>query len=43
MALIADRCPQIQFTVVDFNADLISSWNAPDLSQLPVYDPGSVR
>jgi UDPglucose 6-dehydrogenase len=40
MAVIADRCPQIQVTVVDLNAERISAWNDPDLSQLPVYEPG---
>jgi UDPglucose 6-dehydrogenase len=40
MAVIADRCPQIQVTVVDLNAARIAAWNAPDLSQLPVYEPG---
>ena len=40
MAVIADRCPQIQVTVVDLNAARIAAWNAPDLGQLPVYEPG---
>ncbi len=40
MAVIADRCPQIQVTVVDLNAERIAAWNATDLSQLPVYEPG---
>ena len=40
MAVIADRCPGIQVTVVDLNAERIAAWNAPDLSQLPVYEPG---
>ncbi len=40
MAVIADRCPQIQVTVVDLNAERIAAWNDPDLSQLPVYEPG---
>jgi UDPglucose 6-dehydrogenase len=40
MAVIADRCPGIQVTVVDFNAERIAAWNDPDLSQLPVYEPG---
>lgn len=37
MAVIADRCPQIQVTVVDLNAERIAAWNDPDLSRLPVY------
>jgi UDPglucose 6-dehydrogenase len=40
MAVIADRCPEIQVTVVDLNAERIAAWNDPDLSQLPVYEPG---
>ena len=40
MAVIADRCPQIQVSVVDLNAERIAAWNDPDLSQLPVYEPG---
>ncbi|MBW0166554.1 MAG: nucleotide sugar dehydrogenase [Vulcanococcus sp.] len=40
MAVIADRCPGIQVTVVDLNAERIAAWNDPDLSRLPVYEPG---
>jgi UDPglucose 6-dehydrogenase len=40
MAVIADRCPQIQVTVVDLNEARIAAWNDPDLSRLPVYEPG---
>jgi UDPglucose 6-dehydrogenase len=40
MAVIADRCPNIQVTVVDLNSDRISAWNDQDLSKLPVYEPG---
>ncbi|MBD2422227.1 nucleotide sugar dehydrogenase [Cyanobium sp. FACHB-13342] len=40
MAVIADRCPELQVTVVDLNAERIAAWNDPDLSQLPVYEPG---
>ena len=40
MAVIADRCPQIQVTVVDLNQARIDAWNDPDLSKLPVYEPG---
>ncbi len=40
MAVIADRCPQIQVTVVDLNAERIAAWNDDDLSRLPVYEPG---
>jgi UDPglucose 6-dehydrogenase len=34
MAVIADRCPGIQVSVVDLNAERIAAWNDPDLSQL---------
>jgi UDPglucose 6-dehydrogenase len=40
MAVIADRCPHIQVTVVDLNEERISAWNHDDLSRLPVYEPG---
>jgi UDPglucose 6-dehydrogenase len=40
MAVIADRCPQIQVMVVDLNAERIAAWNDSDLSKLPVYEPG---
>jgi UDPglucose 6-dehydrogenase len=40
MAVIADRCPQIQVTVVDINFHRIAEWNQNDLSRLPVYEPG---
>jgi UDPglucose 6-dehydrogenase len=40
MAVIADRCPEIQVTVVDLNAARIAAWNDVDLSRLPVYEPG---
>jgi UDPglucose 6-dehydrogenase len=37
MAVIADRCPHIQVTVVDANAERIAAWNT---DHLPVYEPG---
>lgn len=37
MAVIADRCPDIQVTVVDMNAARIAAWNS---KSLPVYEPG---
>ncbi|MFM7732328.1 MAG: nucleotide sugar dehydrogenase, partial [Cyanobium sp.] len=40
MAVIADRCPQIRVTVVDLNEARIAAWTDPDLSKLPVYEPG---
>jgi len=43
MAVIADRCPQVQVQVVDINQDRIDSWNDADLGKLPVYEPGLDR
>ena len=40
MAVIADRCPHIKVTIVDVNAQRIADWNAADLSQLPIFEPG---
>ena len=40
MAVIADHCPGVQVTVVDLNQARIEAWNDPDLSKLPVYEPG---
>ena len=40
MAVIADRCQELQVTVVDLNEQRIASWNDSDLSKLPVYEPG---
>ena len=43
MAVIADRCPQIQVTVVDINAARIAAWNDANLANLPIYEPGLDR
>ena len=40
MAVIADRWPEIQVTVVDINQSRIDAWKNPDLGRLPVYEPG---
>ena len=39
MAVIAEKCPDINITLVDTNPDKIASWNG-DLDKLPVYEPG---
>lgn len=39
MAMIASKCPDIEVTVVDVNADRIAAWNDPDLANLPVFEP----
>ncbi len=40
MAVIADKNPNIQVTVVDINADRIAAWNHENLDNLPVFEPG---
>ncbi len=40
MAVIADKCPHIEVNVVDINEKRISQWNNPDLSKLPIFEPG---
>ena len=40
MAVIAQKNPDINVTVVDLNAQRIQDWNNPDLTKLPIYEPG---
>ena len=40
MAIIADKCPDINVTVVDVNQKRIDAWNSEDLNQLPIFEPG---
>ena len=40
MAVIAQKNPDINVTVVDVNAKRIQDWNDPDLTKLPIYEPG---
>lgn len=40
MSVIAKKNPDIQVTIVDINAERIAAWNDPDLSNLPIYEPG---
>ncbi len=40
MAVIADKCRNIQVNVVDVNNKRIQEWNSEDLSKLPIYEPG---
>ena len=40
MAVIADKCPNLNVTVLDINQERINQWNNPDLDKLPVYEPG---
>ena len=40
MAVIAQKCPHIQVTVVDLNEQRINLWNDPDVENIPIYEPG---
>ncbi len=40
MAVIAKKNPNIQVTIVDINEQRIAAWNNPDVSKLPIYEPG---
>ena len=40
MAIMAEKCKTIQFTVVDIDELRIKSWNEENLDLLPVYEPG---
>ncbi len=40
MAVIADKCPHIQVTVVDLNEARIAAWNDTDINNIPIYEPG---
>ena len=40
MAVIARQCPNIIVTVVDISEERIAAWNAPDLDNLPIFEPG---
>ncbi|MEY4776402.1 MAG: hypothetical protein RL759_915 [Verrucomicrobiota bacterium] len=37
MAVIADRCPDLDVTVLDLNETRIAAWNS---EELPIYEPG---
>ena len=40
MAVIADRCPNININVVDIDEERIKKWNDKNLNNLPIYEPG---
>tara|TARA_Y100001954_G_scaffold150560_1_gene160033 strand:+ start:898 stop:2298 length:1401 start_codon:yes stop_codon:yes gene_type:complete len=40
MAIIAQKNPHINVTVVDINHDRINLWNSEDLTKLPIFEPG---
>ena len=40
MAVIAQKCPEIQVTVVDLNEERIAAWNDENVNNIPIYEPG---
>ena len=40
MTMMASQCPNLIFNVVDINEERIASWNNPDLTKLPIFEPG---
>jgi UDPglucose 6-dehydrogenase len=40
MAVIAQKSPHIQVTVVDLNAERIAAWNDENVDNIPIYEPG---
>ncbi len=40
MAVIAEKCPNIEVTIVDINPQRIAAWNDENLDNLPIYEPG---
>ena len=40
MAVFASHCPDIEIKVVDINKERIEAWNASNLNNLPIFEPG---
>lgn len=40
MAVIAQKCPEINVTVVDINVKRIAAWNDDNVNNIPIYEPG---
>jgi UDPglucose 6-dehydrogenase len=40
MAVIAQKCPDINVTVVDINQKRIDAWNDENVENIPIYEPG---
>ncbi|HZL12374.1 MAG TPA: UDP-glucose 6-dehydrogenase [Prolixibacteraceae bacterium] len=40
MAVIAEKCPDIEVTIVDINPQRIAAWNDENLDNLPIFEPG---
>ncbi len=43
MAVIADKCPNINVHVVDIDEERIKKWNDKNLRNLPIYEPGLAK
>ncbi|RAR47249.1 nucleotide sugar dehydrogenase [Flavobacterium lacus] len=42
MAIIAQKCPHLNVTVVDVDEARIAEWNNVNLAAIPIYEPGLV-
>ena len=40
MIVFANKCPDVEFKVVDINSDRIKKWNSDNLANLPIFEPG---
>ncbi len=40
MAVLANKCEDIEINVVDINPERIKLWNSNNLKELPIYEPG---
>ncbi len=40
MTVMASKCPDLIFNVVDKNEKRIAAWNHNNLSELPIFEPG---
>lgn len=40
MAVIAQKCPDINITVVDINGQRVAAGNDENVEKLPIYEPG---
>ena len=40
MAVIAQKCPELNIDIVDINERRIAAWNDEDVNNIPVYEPG---
>ena len=40
MTMMASKCPDLIFNVVDINKERIAAQNSKDLSKIPIFKPG---